>query len=211
MKGYLLFAAVAVANLIACAAVLGFLPPAVAVHLGAEGTVDRLVSPWAFVSMPVAAVLLAGAAPAGSLSAKGTTRIAVGSVCVALAAALISLGWYFTAFGMQSAAFGETVSVPYATFSALPLSLLLMWGGYAFPWFAGRRAGKTGRADAERRAREAGLVAIVAGGIAAAASVAFSCVTQPFRLDYVGFIFLAAAVVAAGAAILICRMRKSGT
>ncbi len=186
MKLSLYYTIITVLNLIAFAVVTACLPASVPLHVS-HGVVEQVGSPWVFLALPAVSALLSLGVFLTLLS-NGKRKIVVCSVIVALGGIFLSLGWMFMAIAVQPAAFGEKIFFPYATVSALPLSLLLMGGCLLF------------------KNRRDKLVVLSAGFFSAACAVVFSCIVV-VRVDYVALIVLCLALIAS-CALLFLRKRS---
>ncbi len=201
MRSSVTYTVFSVVNLIAFAIVAACLPPQVSVHFGA-GLVDRLGSPWQFLALPAVSALLSVALFVIDMRMK-RGRSAVFAATVLCGALFGCLGWMFFGIAAQGAAFGARVYFPYASVTALPLSLMLTALGYLLP--AAEPIGPLGifapaSRDGDRGgwgkvARFGRIVLMAAGTLSAVVSIVLSCNFKA-QYDYVAiavFVVLAAA------------------
>ncbi len=201
MKHSITYTVFSVVNLIAFLIVTACIPGQVAVGLNG-GLVDRLGSPWQFLALPSLSVLLSVALFVIDLRMK-KGKYAMEAITVFVGALFVCAGWAFLGIAAQGAAFGERVYFPYATVTALPLSMILLILGYLLPFaepigplsiFAPQKA------TWGRHARIGRVIFMAAGTLTAVVSVIFAC---NFKAEYD---YVAIAVVAAAVAISVAGM-----
>ena len=213
LKTAILYTVLSLLSLIAFAVGIALLPQEVAVHFNFEGVVDRLGSPWVFISLPAAAALVSAGLWLTALKEFKHARV-INIVLVAVGAVLAVLGWVFFAFAAMGLELGDKPGIPFAAIVLLPISILIMVLGNYMPvakrnkWF-GLRTKATLSSDYvwEKANRFSGTLFFLAGALSGIAAILFSCL----KLDYIALIVLLALLVIVVAASLVYTARIAKT
>ena len=213
LKTAILYTVLSLLSLIAFTVGIALLPQEVAVHFNFEGVVDRLGSPWVFISLPAAAALISAGLWLTALKEFKNARI-INIVLVAVGAVLAVLGWVFFAFAAMGLELGDKPGIPFAAIVLLPISILIMVLGNYMPvakrnkWF-GLRTKATLSSDYvwEKANRFSGTLFFLAGVLSGISAILFSCL----KLDYIALIVLLALLVIVTAASLIYAARVAKT
>ena len=213
LKTAILYTVLSLLSLIAFAVGIALLPQEVAVHFNFEGVVDRLGSPWVFISPPAAPALVSAGLWLTSLKEFKPARV-INIVLVAVGAVLAVLGWVFFAFAAMGLELGDKLGFPFAAVILLPISILIMVLGNYMPvakrnkWF-GLRTKATLSSDYvwEKANRFSGTLFFLAGVLSGISAILFSCL----KLDYIALIVLLALLVIVVAASLIYTARIAKT
>lgn len=175
MKKGILYAILAILNLIAAAAAVATLPALAPVYFKG-GVVARLGSPWAYISMPAVSAFLSFGVLLLAMKKRGAYAFTV-----ALFGALFAvLGWSFLAYVCGGREIGDAIAFPYAIL-VLPFALGMIFLG-AIEW--------------ERR-RIFAYVSFALGGLSYCAGIVFSCALPAF--GYLAYVVLACACIVCAA------------